>query len=87
MHEINPADAQRIDDRGLFAPLRRADEWPARRGGVCNQNCNQGRACDCVPAVEIEDLEPRRQAIPEGGGIALAAAIAAALAALVLIFR
>ena len=21
----------------------------------CNGNCNQGRACDCVPDVEIDD--------------------------------
>ena len=31
MQQINPADAQRIDDRDVYAPLRKPEEWPARR--------------------------------------------------------
>ena len=42
MQQINPADAQRIDDRDVYAPLRKPDEWPARRAlaAGCDQ---QGR--------------------------------------------
>lgn len=38
-------------------------DWPARRPvlpqSACNGNCNQGRACDCVPAVDSEEPMPR----------------------------
>ena len=97
MHELNPTDAQRVDDRNLYAPLRTAAEaqqqtlhrgvWPLH--SACNRNCVQGRMCDCVPAVEIEDGAPRKQRVPEGGAVALllSAAIVAALAALVLMLR
>ena len=70
MHQINPAEGQRVDQRNLYAPLRRADEWPARR--ACNQNCNQGRACDCVPNVDTDEAT-----MGEGGGVFVWPAITA----------
>lgn len=75
MQEITNLDAaQRIDDRGVYAPLRRDDEWPARRAEgyfvwplhrSCNGNCNQGRMCDCVPAV----AEDEPASMGEGAGV------------------
>jgi len=55
---------QRIDDRALYAPLRehRNTEtvWPLlehEMPSACNQNCTHGRACDCAPAVEEDELD------------------------------
>ena len=93
MHQITPTDGQRIDDRNLYAPLRTDKEaqqqalhrgvWPLHR--ACNQNCNQGRACDCVAPVEIEEGSPRRQRVPEGGAIGVGLLVAV-LITLYLIF-
>ena len=79
MHEINPADAQRIDDRNLYAPLRHALNPEHEPWHLPHFHPEAAHA-----ASEIEDLEPRRQRIPEGGGVVLAAVVVAALAALVL---
>lgn len=37
---------------------------------LCTGNCNQGRGCDCMPAVELD--EPPRGRLPAAEAIALA---------------
>lgn len=53
-----------MDKRNLYAPLRRPEDfaltWPLlshEMPDACNKNCNQGRACDCVPDVATKDAE------------------------------
>lgn len=80
MHELNPADAQRIDrreDRPLYVGLHR----PYIPKG-CDQ---QGRYPEAAHAAsEIEDLEPRRQNVIEGAGLLLSAGIVGAIVVIVL---
>lgn len=68
MHELNPADAQRVDDRRpLYVGLLRDEpmrappsdsEWPpAPRRTACTANrCNSGdRKCPCPTACELPE--------------------------------
>lgn len=60
MHEINPADAQRIDDRPLYAPRR---TYPA-----CQGCCGQGhKLCPTPEACHLSEDEAARMG--EGSGV------------------
>ena len=52
-------NAPRLDDG---APLTADELRPYRteRPSGCNGNCNQGRACDCAPDVDLEPCRPWR---------------------------
>ena len=56
-----------LHDRALYAPLHdamdtRIEPWHMPHFNACNQNCRQGRACDCVPAAE--EPTPRAKVDP-----------------------
>jgi hypothetical protein len=76
MHQINPAEAQRIDDR---------TEWPARRAtfAACSGDCHQGRR-PCITPDACRLAEP--DDMTEGmGAVVVPAVVAATLAVAALV--
>jgi hypothetical protein len=83
------------DDRNLYAPLRKPEdfdltwplldhEMPGKQPTACNKNCVQGRACDCVPAVDV-DCKDAADQYEGAGAVVVPAVVAFALACAALI--
>lgn len=80
MHELNPADAQRVDIR---------TEWPARRAtfASCSGDCSQGRRpCITPEACRLaDDDEDAGKHMPGAGALVVPLAVAVAIGAAMLI--
>ena len=88
MHQINPADAQRVDARSLYAPLRKPDEWPARRAtfASCSGRCSQGRRLCITPEAcrLADDDEDAGKHMPGAGALVVPIVVGVALVAVLL---
>lgn len=76
MHQINPAAAQRIDDR---------TEWPARRAtfAACSGDCHQGRRLCITPdACRLAEPDDMNEGM---GAVVVPAVVAATLAVAALV--
>ena len=79
MHELNPADAQRVDIRTA---------WPARRAtfASCSGDCKQGRRLCVTPeACRLADDEDAGKSMPGAGALVVPFVVGVALVAVLLI--